>query len=160
TAKDIQDDDRPTAPELDGGVAWLNTAGPIRLRDLRGKIVVLDFWTLCCINCMHTLPDLTKLEKKYPNQLVVIGVHTAKFENERDTESIRKAVLRYEITHPVVNDAAMRIWRTYEVQSWPTLYLIDPEGYIVGRGSGEGLYEALDAAIAKQIKVHRAKKTL
>src|SRR5262249_29116636 len=105
------DDERNRAPELDGGVAWLNTASPVRLRDLRGKIVLLDFWTLCCINCIHTLPDLAKLEKKYANQLVVIGVHSAKFENERNSESIRKAILRYEISHPVVNDADMKIWR-------------------------------------------------
>ncbi len=125
--KDKRDDSRD-APELDGGVAWLNTAGPLRLKDLRGKIVLLDFWTLCCINCMHVLPDLAKLEKKYPNELVVIGVHTAKFDNEKNTESIRKAILRYEVSHPVVNDADMRIWRTYGSNSWPTLCLIDPEG--------------------------------
>ena len=88
------------APELAGGVAWLNTASPIRLKDLRGKIVLLDFWTLCCINCIHTLPDLAKLEKKYPNELVVIGVHSPKFENEKNTESIRKAILRYESSIP------------------------------------------------------------
>src|SRR5438105_1387081 len=108
---------RIRAPELDGGVAWLNTAGPLKLRDLRGKIVLLDFWTLCCINCMHMLPDLARLEKKYPNELVVIGVHSAKFENERNSESIRKAILRYEIAHPVVNDANMRICRRYLVNS-------------------------------------------
>src|SRR5207237_3774286 len=123
------------APELDGGVAWLNTAGPIHLKDLRGKVVLLDFWTLCCINCIHTLPDLAKLEKKYANQLVVVGVHSAKFENEKNSESIRKAVLRYEISHPVVNDANMKIWQAYGVNSWPTLCLIDPEGKVVGRGS-------------------------
>ncbi len=159
-AQEGRDGDRLRAPELDGGVGWLNTSGPIRLRDLRGKIVILDFWTLCCINCIHTLPDLAKLEKKYPNQLVVIGVHTAKFENEKNSESIRKAILRYEISHPVVNDANMKIWRAYAVNSWPTLYLIDPEGYLIGRGSGEGLHDALDDAIAKLIQQHRQKKTL
>jgi thiol-disulfide isomerase/thioredoxin len=153
-------DERVRAPELDGGVAWLNTAGPIHLRDLRGKVVLLDFWTLCCINCIHTLPELAKLEKKYPKQLVVIGVHSAKFENEKHSESIRKAVLRYEIAHPVVNDANMKIWQAYGVSSWPTLYLIDPEGYLVGRGSGEGLGEAVDSRIAKLIEEHRGKKTL
>jgi sugar lactone lactonase YvrE len=151
---------RMEAPELDGGIAWLNTAGPVRLKDLRGKVVVLDFWTLCCINCIHTLPDLARLEQKYPNELVVIGVHSAKFDNEKSTESIRKAILRYEISHPVVNDAQMRIWESYNVQSWPSLYLIDPEGYLVARGSGEGLYEPLDREIARLIKEHRAKKTL
>lgn len=153
-------EERVAAPELDGGVAWLNSAGPIRMKDLRGKIVVLDFWTLCCINCIHTLPDLAKLEKKYPNQLVVIGVHSAKFENEKDSESIRKAILRYEISHPVVNDAEMKIWRSYGANSWPTLFLIDPEGFIYRWGSGEGLYEPLDKHISDLIKVHREKKTL
>src|SRR5438270_3407414 len=160
--KEDEPDDpmRIRAPELDGGVAWLNSAGPLRLRDLRGKIVLLDFWTLCCINCMHMLPDLARLEKKYPNELVVIGVHSAKFENERNSESIRKAILRYEISHPVVNDANMRIWRRYLANSWPTLVLVDPEGYEVARGSGEGLYEAVDRAVAKLVAVHRRKKTL
>jgi thiol-disulfide isomerase/thioredoxin len=157
---DDGDEQRIKAPELEGGTAWLNTAGPLRIKDLRGKVVVLDFWTFCCINCIHTLPDLAKLEKKYKNELVVIGVHSAKFENEKVTENIRKAVLRYEISHPVVNDAEMKIWRNYEVNSWPTLYVIDPEGYIVARGAGEGLYEGLDRAVAKVIEIHKAKKTL
>jgi thiol-disulfide isomerase/thioredoxin len=165
TGQEARNQDEPNlprikAPELEGGVAWLNTSGPITLRDLKGKIVLLDFWTLCCINCIHTLPDLAKLEKKYPNQLVVIGIHSAKFENEKSSESIRKAILRYEISHPVVNDANMRIWRRYAAQSWPTLYLIDPEGYIVGRDAGEGLYEGADALINRLIQIHRKKKTL
>ena len=158
--KDKSDDGRPEAPELEGGVAWLNTAGPLRLKDLRGKVVLLDFWTLCCINCMHVLPDLAKLEKKYPNELVVIGVHTAKFDNEKNTESIRKAILRYEVSHPVVNDANQRIWQTYGSRSWPTLCLIDPEGYVVGATSGEGNYELLDRVIGKLIKAAKEKKTL
>jgi thiol-disulfide isomerase/thioredoxin len=148
------------APELDGGVGWLNTAAPIHMKDLRGKIVLLDFWTFCCINCIHTLPDLAKLEKKYANELVVIGVHSAKFDNEKNSESIRKAISRYEIAHPVVNDADMEIWKAYGVRSWPSLYLIDPEGNFVGRGSGEGLYNALDEAIGKLVRLHREKKTL
>jgi DNA-binding beta-propeller fold protein YncE len=148
------------APELDGGTAWLNTAGPIRLKELRGKIVLLDFWTLCCINCIHTLPDLARLEQKYADQLVVIGVHSAKFENEKNTESIRKAVLRYEVSHPVVNDAEMKIWRAYGVQSWPTLCLIDPEGHYIGRASGEGQFEVLDFNINKLVQQYREKKLL
>ena len=101
---------------LEGGVGWLNTAGPIHLEELRGKIVLLDFWTFCCINCIHVLPDLAKLEKKYKNELVVIGVHTAKFEDERETENIRKKVLEYEIKHPVVNDANQVIWNRFGVE--------------------------------------------
>src|SRR5713226_1692659 len=75
--------ERVHAPELEGGVAWLNTDRPLTLAALKGKVVLLDFWTYCCINCMHIIPDLKKLEAKYPTQLVVIGVHSAKFPNER-----------------------------------------------------------------------------
>src|SRR5262245_38591162 len=105
--------ERQAAPDLDGGTVWFNTARPLHLADLRGKVVLLDFWTFCCINCIHTLPELARLEKKYANQLVVVGVHSAKFDNEKVSENIRKAVLRYEITHPVVNDSQMKIWETY-----------------------------------------------
>jgi len=148
------------APELEGGTAWLNSAGPIRLADLKGHIVLLDFWTLCCINCINTLPDLAKLEAKYPGVLVVIGVHTPKFPNEKETESIRKAILRYEVAHPVVNDAETVIWRRYGATAWPTLVLIDPEGNIRKAGSGEGHYNALDAEIGKLVKTYREKKML
>jgi thiol-disulfide isomerase/thioredoxin len=152
-----QDDRFPKAPELTGGVGWLNTAGPLRLKDLKGKIVLLDFWTLCCINCIHVLPDLAKLEKKYPKELVVIGVHTAKFDSERATASIRKAILRYEISHPVVNDADKAIWEAYGSRGWPTLCLIDPDGRLVYRESGEGQYDELDRRIAALIKAYKGK---
>lgn len=151
---------RPKAPEFEPGHTWLNTDKPITMKELKGKIVLLDFWTLCCINCIHIMADLEKLEKKYPNELVVIGVHSPKFENEKQTESIRKAVLRYEIKHPVVNDSNSRIWKTFGVNAWPTLVLIDPEGLLVGYASGEGNYEVLDKVIAKLIKEHKDKKTL
>jgi len=148
------------APELEGGVEWLNVGGPISLKDLRGKVVLLDFWTFCCINCMHILPDLKFLEQKYSKELVVIGVHSAKFDNEKETGNIRKAILRYEIEHPVINDALMTIWRKFNVSSWPTLVLIDPEGNYCGYISGEGNREPLDAIIAKVIAYHRFKGTL
>jgi DNA-binding beta-propeller fold protein YncE len=158
-----QPDVRPKvpAPELDGGLAWVNTAGPLSLKkDLKGKVVLLDFWTLCCINCIHIQPDLKKLEKKYPNELVVIGVHSAKFDNEKDTASIRKAVLRYEIAHPVVNDANHTIWNKFNVEAWPTFVVIDPEGNYVGEVSGEGNYDLLDLVVGKLVEEHRKKKTL
>lgn len=138
----------PPAPELDGGAGWLNTDTPLHLKDLSGKIVLLDFWTFCCINCMHIFPDLKKLEEKYPNELVVIGVHSAKFENERDTSNIRKAILRYGITHPVLNDSKFEVWQAYGVNSWPTLILIAPDRRVAGVFAGEGNYQKLDAAIA------------
>src|SRR4029079_11325899 len=131
---------RVAAPELSGGTDWLNTDRPLDLKELRGRVVLLDFWTLCCINCIHTLPDLAKLEAKYPGLLVVIGIHTPKFDNEKLTESIRKAILRYEVKHPVINDADQRIWGRYRVRSWPTLILFDPDGNLYGRISGEGVY--------------------
>ncbi len=166
TEKGQKDDPPPEArkpvpaPELTGGTAWLNTAGPLTLKDLRGKVVLLDFWTLCCINCIHILPDLHKLEKKYANELVVIGVHSPKFDSEKETKNIRKAILRYEIQHPVVNDAERKIWERFEVDAWPTFVLIDPEGNLVGYTSGEGNYETLDIAIGKVAEAAKKKKTL
>ena len=145
---------------LDGGAEWLNTSHPIDLRDLRGKIVVLDFWTYCCINCMHVLPDLKFLEEKYGNQIVVIGVHSAKFDNEKDSRAIREAIMRYEIQHPVVNDSEMLIWRKFGTQAWPTLALVDPEGKYAGSQSGEGHRELFDNVIGKMIEYHRWKGTL
>ena len=148
------------APSLDGGHGWLNVKNPLTWKDLRGKVVVIDFWTYCCINCMHVLPDLDFLEKKYPNELVVIGVHSAKFENEKDTEAIRAAIQRYEIKHPVINDAEMTVWRKFGVRSWPTLVVIDPEGKYIGHLSGEGNRETLDMVIGKLVDHHRKKGTL
>lgn len=145
---------------LEGGTAWLNTSQPIDLKDLKGKIVVLDFWTYCCINCMHVLPDLKFLEEKYPNQLVVIGVHSAKFDNEKDSQSIRNAIMRYEIQHPVVNDSEMVIWRKFGTKAWPTLALVDPEGNYCGSQSGEGNRELFDNVIGKLVEYHRFKGTL
>lgn len=152
--------DRIRAPELKGDRGWLNTDKPLSLAALKGKVVLLDFWTYGCINCMHIIPDLKRLEKKYPNELVVIGVHSAKFDNEKDTENIRRIVLRYEIEHPIVNDADFKIWNAYAVNAWPTRYLIDPAGYIIGRLSGEGGYEALDKAIADSIAEFRKRGEL
>ncbi|PYS63141.1 MAG: hypothetical protein DMF76_07410, partial [Acidobacteria bacterium] len=147
----IQDGDRIRAPELTGARGWLNTDKPLTLSALKGKVVLLDFWTYGCVNCMHIIPDLKRLERKYPNELVVIGVHSAKFANEKETENIRRIILRYEIEHPVVNDADFTIWNAYAVNAWPTRYLIDPAGYIIGRLSGEGGYEALDKAIGDTV---------
>ena len=151
---------RHPSPELEGGVEWLNTGGPISIKDLRGKIVLIDFWTFCCINCMHVLPDLAYLEKKYPKELVVIGVHSAKFDNEKETGNIRKAILRYEIEHPVVNDADMIIWRKFGVNSWPSLVVVDPEGQYCGFVSGEGNRELLEKVIDRLIAYHSSKGTL
>jgi DNA-binding beta-propeller fold protein YncE len=148
------------APEITGGRGWLNTDKPLSLAALKGKIVLLDFWTYGCINCIHIIPDLKKLEAKYANQLVVIGVHSAKFQNEKETENIRRIILRYEIEHPVYNDSEYAVWQSYGVRAWPTQVLIDPAGYVVGGVSGEGNYEVIDEAIGKLVTDFRAKGEL
>ncbi len=150
------------APELEAGLGWLNTERALRLsHELRGQVVVLDFWTYCCINCMHILPDLSFLEHKYAAQPVTfIGVHSAKFSNEASTETIRQAILRYEIQHPVVVDDRMTIWRAYAVRSWPTVVVIDSRGYVVGTFAGEGNREKLDSAIAEALAQGRSSGTL
>ncbi|BCS31253.1 hypothetical protein TBR22_A04530 [Luteitalea sp. TBR-22] len=135
------------APELDGAIAWLNTPAPITLAQLRGKVVLLDFWTYGCINCLHVLPDLQRLQAKFQDELVVIGIHAAKFDNERSTENIRRTLQRLGIRHPVANDAAFRIWQAYTVRAWPTQVLIDPRGYVVGTATGEGHGAQLEEVI-------------
>ena len=151
---------RGPAPPLDGGLAWLNTAGPIELEALRGKFVVLDFWTYCCINCIHILPELKKLEHAYPNEIVVIGVHSAKFDTEKGSENIAEAVQRYEIIHPVVNDANHEIWNNFQIRSWPSLRVIDPEGNLVAGNSGEIDFETLDGFFQRALPYYRAKGLL
>jgi thiol-disulfide isomerase/thioredoxin len=148
------------APEFPADMEWLNTGGPLRLADLRGKLVIFDFWTYCCINCIHILPELKKLEKKYPNELVVIGVHSAKFETEQDAENIKEAILRYEIEHPVVNDNERAIWDSYGVRSWPTILLIDPEGNAVWGRSGEFKAEQVEPILKEAIAWYEKKGTL
>ncbi len=128
------------APDFPTGLTWLNTAHPLTMEQLRGKVVILDFWTYGCINCMHVLPDLKRLEEEYPNELVVIGVHSAKFRHESATENIRQIILRYELEHPVINDRDFLVWQIWGARAWPTLALIDPAGKVVGTHSGEEVY--------------------
>ncbi len=155
-----QERSRVRAPEIQGGSGWLNTDKPLSLAALKGKVVLLDFWTYGCINCIHIIPDLKKLEAKYANQLVVIGVHSAKFKNEKETENIRRIILRYEIEHPVYNDSEFAVWQHYAVRAWPTQVLIDPAGYVVGVASGEGNYEVIDNAVAALVEEFRKRGEL
>lgn len=148
------------APDFPTGAQWLNVDHAISMKDLHGKIVLLDFWTFCCINCMHVIPDLKRLEEKYPNQLVVIGVHSAKFDSEKDSDNIRNAILRYEIHHPVINDKDFKVWGSYGVRAWPSFALINPEGKVVGITSGEGVYETLEPYIDEMAKHYQAEGKL
>ena len=140
--------DANPAPEFPDGLDWLNTAAPLRMEDLAGKAVLLDFWTYGCINCIHIIPDLKRLEEEYPDELVVIGVHSAKFETEGATENIREIVLRYGIEHPVVNDPEFEVWGAWGARAWPTVVLVDPEGNVVGGHEGEGVYDVVAPVLA------------
>jgi thiol-disulfide isomerase/thioredoxin len=151
---------RVRAPEFPKNQTWLNTDRPLSLAELKGRIVLLDFWTYCCINCTHILPDLKYLEQKYKDTLTVIGVHSAKFDSEKETENIRQAILRYDIEHPVVVDSNLAIWQQYAVRSWPTLTVIDPQGYVIASVSGEGHREVLDELIEQLICQHKQQGTI
>ncbi len=151
---------RIAAPEFPAGLSWINAPRPIELARLRGKFVLLDFWTLGCINCMHVIPELLRLEQAWPNELAVIGVHSAKFARERENQSIEEAVRRYGVEHPVLNDAEFTVWNRYGVQAWPTLALIDPEGYVVWVHGGEATFEQLDAELRRAAPYYRVRGTL
>jgi len=148
------------APELIGRGGWLNTVEPLSLAALRGKIVILDFWTFCCANCLHVLAELRPLEEKYRDVLVVVGVHSPKFAHEADHDAVVNAVARYEVHHPVLDDPDLNLWRQYAVRAWPTLVVVDPEGYVVAQAAGEGQVSALDRIVGDLVDKHEAKDTL
>jgi len=130
---------RVRCPEFLPGFTWINTRRPLSVAsDLRGRVAVLDFWTYCCINCMHVLPVLKRVEERFAKDpVVVIGVHSAKFISEKDPQNIRRAVQRYGIVHPVLVDPDHDIWERFAVHAWPTIVLVDPAGYVADTLSGE-----------------------
>lgn len=149
-----------TAPELNGD-RWLGTGGRwLSLADLRGRVVLLDFWTLCCVNCHHVLAELEPLERRFADVLTVVGVHSPKFEHEKDADAVAGAMQRHGIEHPVLNDPRMSTWQAYGVRAWPTLVLISPSGEIVARYSGEGHAHALEIAIAQVVSEAEADGSL
>jgi thiol-disulfide isomerase/thioredoxin len=151
---------RIRAPELRGR-GWLNTGGrALSVKDLRGRVVILDFWTFCCVNCLHVLDELRPLEEKYRDVVVVIGVHSPKFAHERDPDALAAAVERYGVEHPVLDDPELRTWQEYTAKAWPTLAVVDPEGYLVATMAGEGHAEGLARLIDELIATHEAKGTL
>ncbi|MER5742954.1 NHL domain-containing thioredoxin family protein [Streptomyces sp. NPDC002225] len=152
---------RVRAPELVGKGGWLNTGDQqYTLADLRGRIVVLDFWTFCCVNCLHVLDELRELEEKHRDTLVIIGVHSPKFVHEADHRAVVDAVERYGVHHPVLDDPELATWKQYAVRAWPTLVVIDPEGYVVAQHAGEGHAHAIEKLVEELEAEHEAKGTL
>ncbi|MFE4868613.1 NHL domain-containing thioredoxin family protein [Streptomyces sp. NPDC056682] len=152
---------RVRAPELIGKGGWLNTGGKdLSLADLRGRTVILDFWTFCCINCLHVLDELRELEEKHRDTVVIVGVHSPKFVHEAEHQAVVDAVERYGVEHPVLDDPELATWKQYAVRAWPTLVVIDPEGYIVAQHAGEGHAHAIERLVEELEAEHEAKGTL
>ncbi|MEV6506591.1 NHL domain-containing thioredoxin family protein [Streptomyces sp. NPDC051642] len=152
---------RVRAPELIGKGGWLNTGGKnLTLAELRGKCVVVDFWTFCCINCLHVLDELRELEEKHRDTVVIIGVHSPKFVHEAEHQAVVDAVERYGVEHPVLDDPELATWKQYAVRAWPTLVVIDPEGYVVAQHAGEGHAHAIERLVTELEAEHTAKGTL
>jgi sugar lactone lactonase YvrE/thiol-disulfide isomerase/thioredoxin len=150
---------RVRAPELRGR-AWLNTEGDVSLRGLRGRFVLLDFWAFCCVNCLHVIDELRPLEERFADELVVVGVHSPKFVHEADPRALAQAVERYSVHHAVLDDPELVTWQAYTARAWPTLVLVDPEGYVVAQYAGEGHVHAIAALLDELVEEHRARGTL
>lgn len=146
------------APDLD----WVNVAHAPRMDRLRGRVVLLHFWAYGCVNCANVIDDLKYLETKHHDGLSVIGVHTPKFTQQRQTSAVLKAVNRLHIRHPVVNDQEWKLWREYAIKAWPSFVLIDAEGFVRATLSGEDrrgelddwVEKLLDEAVVKDIRVY------
>lgn len=151
---------RVRAPELRGR-GWLNTGGrTLTAAELRGRFVLLDFWTFCCVNCLHVLDELRPVEERHAEHLTVVGVHSPKFVHEADPDALVAAVERYGVHHPVLDDPELLTWQAYTARAWPTLVLVDPEGYVVAHYAGEGHAHAIDRLLDRLVEEHRARGTL
>ena len=143
--------DRRAAPEFSGISAWLNSP-PLTLESLRGKVVLVQFWTYSCINCLRTLPYVTKWHEQYKDKgLVVVGVHTPEFAFEKERANLESAIKRLGIHYPVAQDNQYRTWRAFGNQYWPAAYLIDRSGTVVATQFGEGGYQQMENAIARLV---------
>lgn len=153
TPESILETPRVEAPEIDReGLEWFNVDGPLALADLRGKLVILDFWSYSCVNCMHVLAALRRVQAAYPQEVVVIGVHAPKFAAEQQTANLKAAIARLAIAHPVVNDVSFQLWRAYAVGAWPSLVFIGPEGHVMGQMAGEPDPERLLTAVCELVE--------
>ena len=132
-----------TAPNFVGVKAWLNSS-PLNIADLRGKVVLVDFWTYGCYNCVNTLPHVTRLY-----DTIVVGIHTPKFPFEKSTDNVQAAIKRYGIRYPVAQDNEYGTWNAYHNQYWPAQYIVDQNGKIVFQHAGEGQYEEIERTIQR-----------
>lgn len=143
------------APDFTGADRWFNSP-PLSMDKLRGKVVLVEFWTRECINCIDVLPQVKSLYEKYASQgLVVVGVHTPEYDEERDPVLLQKAIDQYHITWPVVSDNGYRIWNAYGNRYWPAIYLIDQRGHVVYYHVGEGNYEGTEQRIRQLLAVRQ-----
>ena len=147
------------APSLGMSDPWINSA-PLQLKDLKGKVVLIDFWTYSCINCVRTLPYLKGWYNKYHDKgLVIIGVHTPEFDFEKDINNVKNAVTQYNIQYPVLLDSKFTTWQNFKNRYWPAHYLIDKNGYVVYTHFGEGDYEATENNIRYLLNIKKPTET-
>jgi thiol-disulfide isomerase/thioredoxin len=143
-----------TAPNFAGISNWFNSA-PLNIASLRGKVVLVDFWTYGCVNCVNTLPHVTELYAKYKDRgLVVVGIHTPEFPFERSAANVQAALKRHGITYPVAQDNDSQTWDAYRNQYWPAQYIVDQNGRIVFHHDGEGRYDEIDRTIARLLNAN------
>lgn len=148
---------RVSAPEIPDNLEWFNIEQPLKLAELRGKVVLLNFWTSSSIQCVQNLPELRHLQNQFPKGFAIIGVHCPKFPHEQPSQQVQKAINRLHIQHPVIQDPELQLWRLFRLKSLPSLIYIDPEGHIIGVVRGEIKRKKLEQAIADDIeKIHQA----
>lgn len=143
-----EDTKAPAAPEISGGL-WINSE-PLTLKSLRGRVVLIEFWTFACYNCRNTLPALKKWDAQYSDKgLTIIGVHTPELDFERDLNQLRREVAGLGIKYPVVTDQDYSTWKAYGVEAWPTLFVLDKHGRVRWAHVGEGAYDKTEEVIKK-----------
>ena len=139
------------APEFPAGLEWFNVKDPVRLADQAGRLVLINFGTFSSINCQHVLQDLSALQRRFRNELVIISVHSPKFAAEKKRSHVQKIINRFHISHPVVHDPDLKLWKTYGTQFWPTQVLLDTEGNVLGAITGDGKKSQLELIIQYQL---------
>ena len=151
----VTENKAPVAPEISGG-EWINSE-PLTLQSLRGRVVLIEFWTFACYNCRNTLPTVKSWDSRYRDKgLTIIGVHTPEFDAERNIDSLRREVTALGITYPVVADNDYAAWKAYKVEAWPTLFVLDKEGRVRWTRVGEGAYAETEEVIKNLLAEERS----